>query len=368
MHFINFAFHMFVWWLVLQTGKASEFRNIALRLSKVLFLEVAITFFLCSLYVFVLSLPLTFLHTYWLDHHFGLSQQTLWNWWSERSKVFFANYLFGTISLFAFFYLVRRFPVQWPLVLGLVNVPFIILMVYIAPIVISPLFNKFMPMADCPLKFKIQNLLAKADVHDAPIFVVNKSEQTEKLNAYVDGIGNSARVVLWDNLIEKMPEDQILAVFAHELGHYKLYHIYWVIGFSLLVNAFCVAINFAFAQKFVSILPGRWNIDGLSDLALIPVLFLLTAVGGFVTDPISNGMSRFIEHQADEYGLALNGDRAAMAEAFVTLSEKNLSEPDPAPAIEFWLFSHPSLKRRIDFALHGSAQFGNLHSPPPVSD
>jgi len=368
MHFVMIAFQFFAWWLVLQTGKASEFRDIAMRLSKVLFVEVAITVLLCSLFVFVLSLPLAFFNGYWLEHQFGLSQQSLIDWSGDRAKGFLVSYVIETIWLFAFFYLVRRFPVLWPLMLGLLNVPLILFLVYIAPIVISPVFNKFVPMADCPLKIKIQSLLEKADVHDAPIFVVDRSQQTKKLNAYVDGIGNSARVVLWDNLIQKMPENQILAVVAHELGHYKLGHVYWTVAIVLLVNAFCVGINFAVAEQFVAILPGRWNISGLSDLALIPVLFLVTAVGGFVAEPISNGISRFIEHQADEYALALNSDRHALAEAFVTLSEKNLSEPDPAPAIEFWLFSHPSLKRRIDFALHGTAQFGNLRSPPPVSD
>jgi STE24 endopeptidase len=95
---------------------------------------------------------------------------------------------------------------------------------------------------------------------------------------------------------------------------------------------------------------------------------LVGCVVGFIFSPVDSWISRTMEHQADEYDLALFGNREAMAKSFITLSKQNLSEPDPPALIEFWMFSHPSLKKRIDFALHGAAQFGDLHSPPATTE
>jgi STE24 endopeptidase len=358
-HFAAIILNITVCWFLLEMGWAAVFRDIAMRMSKHLFAQVAVALLLVSISLFVFLLPLNLFAGFWLEHHFGLSKQTLLHWFGDRGKGLLVNFLVSFIVVFLFYFLVRQFPNLWPVILGAVNVPLIIVLVYIAPIVIDPVFNKFVPMADCPLRTDIQELLAKADVKNAPILVVDKSQQTKKLNAYVTGIGGSARVVLWDNLINRMPGDEILGVVAHELGHYKLHHILWGLGIALLINAMLIPINLLFAEKFIAFLPANWHIQGLSDLAFIPVLFLVATSASFLTEPLMNGLSRVMEHQADEYALALAPNRIALAEAFVRLSEENLSEPDPNPFIEFWLYSHPSLKKRIDYALHGTSPFSD---------
>ena len=213
------------------------------------------------------------------------------------------------------------------------------------------MFNKFTPLPPGPLKTRIEALAAKAGIPNAPVYVVDKSKQTHSTNAYVTGIGSSARIVLWDTTIQRMPEDQIVAVVAHEMGHYVLKHLYW--GFALSVGGLLVGLPLA--QKFVEAMLARygplWGVTSLSDYAATPALLLTVSLAGFFLAPLTNGVSRVIEHQADAYGLEVNGNGPAMARAFVSLSEQNLSDPDPPAFIKFWLFTHPPLRERIEFAL-----------------
>jgi STE24 endopeptidase len=210
-------------------------------------------------------------------------------------------------------------------------------------------------MAEGTLKTEISKLADQAGIGGAPIFVVDKSRQSQKLNAYVTGIGNSARIVLWDNTVNKLPQDQVLSIVAHEIGHYVLMHIY--IGFAIASAVLLAGLLPAqrYAEKLVAKLPSSWRISGLTDPAVIPAAMMLLTVINFISDPIVNSISRHEEHQADEFGLKLTGNGPAMARTFVSLSEQNLSLPDPPFWIEFWLFSHPTLKNRIDYALNAKS-------------
>jgi Zn-dependent protease with chaperone function len=246
---------------------------------------------------------------------------------------------------------VAKFPRRWSIVLWLIFIPFAVATTFLEPLIIEPIFNKVQIMSDGPLKRNISRLAQAAGLPGAPVFVVDKSKQTEKINAYVTGIGSSARIVIWDNTINRLPADQVLAVVGHELGHYALGHIYWgllmVIGGQLLI----LLIAQKYAAAFIARLPVSWKLQGLHDMAIIPVIMLVSTLALFVADPVINAISRYQEHQADAYGLKLTGNGPAMASCFVSLAQQNLSEPDPPKWIEWWLFSHPTLRDRIEFAL-----------------
>ena len=206
-------------------------------------------------------------------------------------------------------------------------------------------------MSDSPLKARIEELAAKAGAPNAPIYVADKSKQTNKLNAYVSGLAGSTHVVIWDTTLYKLPDDQVLSIVGHELGHYYLHHVYLDFLISVAINVLLIPVNMYLARPFIARLPSRWGICGLEDFAVLPALILAISVGTFLSDPIGNAWSRTQEHEADAFSLRVTGNGPALARAFVSLSEQNLSEPDPPPLIEFWLFSHPSLKNRINFAL-----------------
>ena len=208
------------------------------------------------------------------------------------------------------------------------------------------------PLPPGPLRAQIEALAAKAGIPNAPIYVVDKSRQTHETNAYVTGIGSSARIVLWDTMLPpRMPQDQVMAIVGHEMGHYVLKHLYW--GFLLTVLGLLLALPLAqlFAEWLLRRFGPRWHLGGLTDYAATPALLLTVSLFSFLTAPITNGVSREVEHQADTYGLKITGNGPAMARAFVSLSEQNLSDPNPPPFIKFWLFTHPPLQERINFVL-----------------
>jgi STE24 endopeptidase len=149
----------------------------------------------------------------------------------------------------------------------------------------------------------------------------------------------------------KLPADQILAILGHEIGHYVLHHIYWGFGLSICGAGLGLAILQRFAEPVRRRLPKAWGVRSIYDLTILPVCLLGSLVIGIISSPVDSAISRFMEHQADEYGLRLTGNGPAMARSFVSLSEQNLSEPNPPPLIVFWFFSHPPLQERIDFAL-----------------
>jgi Zn-dependent protease with chaperone function len=135
------------------------------------------------------------------------------------------------------------------------------------------------------------------------------------------------------------------------MGHYVLHHLLW--GFALTVGGLLALLPLAqrFTKGLLARFGPRWGVAGPTDIAATPALLLTASLFGFLLAPVTNGASRVIEHQADAYGLGVTGDRPAMARAFVSLAEQNLSDPDPPAFIRFWLFSHPPLRERIAFAL-----------------
>jgi len=249
------------------------------------------------------------------------------------------------------FGLIDKFPKRWPVILWSVLVPLIAAGIFLAPLLIDPLFNKFTPMPAGPQRDGIERVAALSGIPNAAIFIVDKSRQTTKLNAYVTGLGSSTRIVIWDNTLQKLPQDQIEAIVAHEAGHYVLGHI--VLGFAL-TSAGLVALLLS-AQKlgplFLSRLPVSWGIRGWTDPQAIPVILLFITVGSFIFAPVENAISREMERQADAFGLKVTKNPVAMARVFVSLSQQNLSEPAPPAIIQFWFFGHPSLRERILSAL-----------------
>ncbi len=336
--------------VVMQSQLASRFRDYAIRANRNKAVQIIIFSVLLTVTVALFSLPLSLGSGFYLEHAFKLSDQSLLDFLIDKLKTIGVSCVLNSIALLIFFGVVKRFRVHWPLVLWLISIPVFALGIFAEPIVIDPIFNKFTPMADGSLKTQITDLAVKAKIPNAVILVADKSKQTNKMNAYVTGIGDSSRIVLWDSTINKLPEDQVLAVVGHEIGHYSMHHIYW--GFGMIVLATLLLVPFAYlgSSWLIAVLPKRWHVGSLSDYAVTPVLMILSVSVGFITMPLFNFVSRYQEHQADRYGLELTDNRLAMANLFITFAEKNLSEPDPPAVIKFFLFTHPTLKERIEFA------------------
>lgn len=350
LYFAGTGWGLLALWGVLATGLSARLRRLVQPL-RFPFLQLVGYYALLTLVLLLVHAPLTWYSGYYLEHAYGLSSQSVGAWAADLAKGVAVDVATTAPILWLLFWLIKRAPRRWALGFWGALIPLIAFGIFVSPLVIDPLFNKFTPMPPGPLKTQIEALAAKAGIPDAPIYVVDKSKQTHATNAYVTGIGSSARIVIWDTTLQRMPQDQILAVVGHEMGHYVLKHLYW--GFLMSVGGLLVLLPLA--QKFVEGLlthfGPRWGVGGLTDYAATPALLLTMSLFSFLLAPITNSISRRIEHQADAYGLAVTGNPPAMARAFVLLSEQNLSDPNPPAFITFWLMSHPPLQERIDFAL-----------------
>jgi len=350
LYFAGTAYELLALWGVLATGLSAWLRRLVqpLRFS---FFQLAGYYALLTLALLAVHFPLTWYSGYYLEHAYGLSSQSAGAWAGDLAKGVAVNVATTVPILWLLFWLIQRSPRRWSLWFWGALIPLIAFGIFVSPLVVDPLFNKFTPLTPGPLKTQIERLAAKAGIPNAPVYIVDKSKQTHSTNAYVTGIGSSARIVLWDTTLQRMPQDQIVAIVGHEMGHYVLKHLYW--GFAMSVGGLLVLLPLAqkFAEGLLLRFGPRWGVNGLTDYAATPALLLTAALFGFLLAPVTNGVSREVEHQADAYGLQVTGNRPAMARAFVSLSEQNLSDPNPPPFITFWLMSHPPLQERINFAL-----------------
>jgi Zn-dependent protease with chaperone function len=158
---------------------------------------------------------------------------------------------------------------------------------------------------------------------------------------------------MWDTLLAKMDHDEILAVMGHEMGHYVLHHLWKGLAFSLLVSFLVFFLGQKFYDRGLAKWGGRWRIESeRGDPAALPWLLIGVSIIGFLLSPVTNGFSRYIEHQGDIFGLELTHLNEPTASAFVKFAEDSKVDPSPSKFIEFWRYSHPSLARRIEFVLH----------------
>jgi len=199
----------------------------------------------------------------------------------------------------------------------------------VAPIWIAPLFNKFGPMQDKPLGADVLATASRAGVEGARVFQVDKSVDTEKVNAYVTGIGNTKRIVLWDTLLRRLSPRQIRFVVGHELGHYVLGHVWLNIVISSALTVAGLYGVHRTADGLLATFRDRFGFDRISDVASMPLLMLLLSLFAMVITPAMLALSRHHERAADKFGLDLLRDNHAAATAFVALQEQNLAVPRP---------------------------------------
>jgi Zn-dependent protease with chaperone function len=334
----------------LWTGFSARIRDVAQRIGRRRFFVIGIYFVIFSVIGFVLDLPLSYYAGFVREHAYGLSNQTFGKWFGDAIKGLFVGICFGVAFLWLPFALVRRSPRRWWLYCGLLCIPFLLFVALISPIWIDPLFNKFGPMKDKALEAKILELADRAGIQGSRVFEVAKSEDTNAVNAYVTGFGGTKRIVLWDTILAKLDERELLVVMGHEMGHYVLGHVWrMVVFFSFIIMATFYAI-YRTAGWMIARNRSRFGFGELSDVAALPLIILLFNVYLFLISPVMLAFLRYHEHEADRFGLEITRDNHAAATAFVKLQQENLAVPRPGWLFTTWRASHPPLGDRIDFS------------------
>lgn len=335
--------------LILFSGLSARLRDFARRHARRPFfvLWLYLTGFLVVEYL--LGLPFAIYRGFLVESDFGFVNQSFLEWWGESLLSLLIS-LFITIIPVAFLYwLINRSRFWWAW-FSIGAVPFLVIMMVVAPVVIAPLFNDYEPLDDPAVEQRVLALADKAGIEGADVFQVNASKQSSKVNAYVTGLFGSKRIVLYDNLIKHFDPAEIEFVMGHEMGHYVMHHVWY----SLLVIAVFLAFSLWLMNRWIHPLIARYRkrfgFDRLGDIASLPLILIFLSVIGFFLNPVTNGVSRYFEHQADIYGMEISGvPGETAATAFDKLSAYNLADPDPNPLMEFWFYNHPSLASRMAF-------------------
>jgi STE24 endopeptidase len=357
LHFVGEGWGILQLVLLLVLRVPARMRNVAENLTKNRWGQCFVFVFLFLLAITLLDIPLRV-----YGHHvavaYGLSVQGWGSWIWDQTKGFLLTWFVGSLLVMVLFWVIRKSPKHWWFWFWIPTMAGVLFGVYISPIVVDPMFNKFEPLQQTnpALVAQLEKVVARTGVSLPPdrMFFMRASQKVTSLNAYVTGFGPSKRLVLWDTTIAAATPDELSGIFGHELGHYALDHI--VLG--LLFTALLTLIGFFVGQRATYWLlryGDRWGIRSQNDWACLAVLVLVLNVLNFCSEPIENGFSRAIEHNADVYGQeAIHGivadPQATTQQGFQRLGETSLDDPTPHPFVEFWTDSHPSTASRAAFA------------------
>ncbi|HXW68300.1 MAG TPA: M48 family metallopeptidase [Dissulfurispiraceae bacterium] len=295
----------------------------------------------------ILSAPFSLYTTFSIENRFGFNTMTLRLWMSDFIKSMLISTVMLSLVIFAGLSLIQWSPdFWWFWVWGFLFI-FSMLVMYIAPYVIEPLFNKFSPVQDELLKDKIIELTKKAGIHASRILKVDASRRSRHSNAYFTGIGRTKRIVLYDTLLEHMDANEILSVLAHELGHWKRRHLLKTLAVFEIFSFVGIYISYKIIQS--DMLLQVFDIDAGT---VFVKLLLLGFVAGFLLfplRPLANFFLRRHERQADLASYELTGDAGSMESALIKLSKENLSNFYPHPLYVALYYSHPPVSERIRY-------------------
>ena len=331
------------------SGWSARLRTLAQRIGRRWFFTIAVYYVLFTLITFLVMLPLDYYAGFVRQHAYGMSNQSVVKWAEDTLKQLALNLLAGSLLIWIPYALLARAPRRWWLYTGLLVPPLLVLVMLILPIWIDPLFNRFGPIKDSRLEAKIVALARRAGIEHGRIFEVNKSVNTKAENAYVTGLFGTQRIVLWDTLLARFDQKELMFVLGHEMGHYVMHHVLR----SILAASAAVLLGLYLVHRLAGPLVRRCShrlgFSQLANVASLPLLLMLLSLVSLGVRPLVLAYSRYQEHQADAFGLALTGDPQAAARALVKLQQDNLGNPRPSPLYMTWRATHPSLGQRIDF-------------------
>jgi len=284
----------------------------------------------------VATLPLDLWRGLYRERRFGLSTQTLGGWLADRAKGEAVEIVLGATVWATAIALVHALPRWWLAAAAAALALFVLLVSFVAPIVLEPLFNRFRPLEDARLAGELRRLAARAGVPVRDILVADASRRTTRANAYVSGLGPTRRVVVWDTLLAEGDEPALMLVVAHELGHRRDRHV-----------AKGTLLGMTGAVVLVLLLRAALGTPEPGDFPLAALLFTGLELAGL---PVIAAVSRRWERAADRSSLELTGDREAFVRAHVSLARKNLSDLSPPRLAYLMLFTHPTAPERLALA------------------
>jgi STE24 endopeptidase len=359
LYFVGILISIGIYFLFWRARLSVVFRDWATKTSRHLSIQCLIFVPLFVAATAFLKFPLHYYAGFVVEHRFGLATQGFASWLSDWGKGLAIEAALGTIVVWIFYFVVRHSPRRWWLFFWLASIPLVLGLILIEPYAIDPLFYKFTPLekSRALLTGRIESMLDHAGLAIPPqrIFEMDASSRTKAVDAYVTGLGSSKRVVVWDTTLTAMESNEVLLVLGHEIGHYVLHHIPKEFILDEAVALLFFFLGFLAANRLVERAGPCVGIEGVGDLASLPLVLVVLIGMVFLSAPLVNGISRHYEHQADQFALevaygVVPDPNAAEVQALQILGEQDLADPEPSPFIKFWLYTHPPLADRIRFA------------------
>lgn len=356
---INFVYGLVVLWLILRWKFASRYRTWAENKSSRRILQALIFSPLLILTIDVFELS-TGIYQQWVSRQYGLSIQRWGSWFWDWTKGELISVVIATILVWILYAVIHKSARGWWFYFWLASMPIGLLLFFLQPLIIQPLFNKFEPLAqkNPALTVSLEKLVQRAGERIPPerMFLMIASEKTTAVDAYVTGFGASKRIVVYDTTIAKATAPEILFVAGHELGHYALGHIPKGLAFFAALLFLFFYLGFRSIGWVLARWSAGWDVRGVGDWASLPVLMLILSVLFFVANPVSSAFSRHYEHQADQYGLEAIHDLVpdsgqAAAQGFLLGGDIDLGDPEPNAVDVFLFYDHPPVSDRVQFAV-----------------
>jgi STE24 endopeptidase len=297
------------------------------------------------LLAFLLGLPFSIYSTFVIEERFGFNRTTARTFIIDLVKAAMLSILLGVPLLAAIlWFFINTGSYGWLLCwIGTVLIGFIIQ--FLAPVLIMPLFNKFTPLEEGPLKDTIMAYAQRQNFKISGIFTMDGSKRSTKLNAFFTGFGRFRKIVFFDTLLEEVEDDEVVAVLAHEMGHFKRRHIWKLMAASILQTGLMFYLLSLFMEN-----PGLFRAFKMEHISIYASLFFFA----FIYSPFStllsiafNRMSRVYEFEADRFAALTTGSPGALVRALKKLSRANLSNLTPHPAMVLLNYSHPPVLERI---------------------
>ena len=346
---------------LLHFGWSATMRNFAERITRFKPLQDGIYWTEFLIVTTILGAPLGVYEGYFRERQYGLATQTLVPWLGDQLIILVVNIILGALVTMALLAVVRRLPRTWWIWGAGVSIFFFIFFIMIAPVYIFPLLNRFKVLDDPKITQPILSLARANGIPAQKVYETDASRQTTRMSANVSGFGKTMRITLNDNLLRRGSPEEIQAVMGHEMGHYVLHHIPKdILYFSVVITIF-FAFLWRSLERCLARWGGRWKVQGIGDAAVIPLVFLLGSLVGFVYTPFLNTHIRTNEHEADMYGLNASRQPDGFAQAAIHLGEYRKMNPGP---VEEWIFfDHPSGRNRIHDAMLWKAENLRLFTP-----
>jgi STE24 endopeptidase len=348
LYFIDAFVQLAIFYGFWRTGAALRWRDWFEHRIRVPWLAAAayIAIALCAFSVVLF--PLSWYGGYVVEHQFGLSSAAFSVWFGDWAKDVVLTAVVGGLVGAGFVRLVARAPRRWPVFAALIAAPLILFASAIYPVFVAPLFNKYTPLPASPLTRAILDMAAKNGIDTNVVYEYDMSRQTNEGNAYVAGIGPVERIAIGDTLLRDLKPDEVLYVVAHEMGHYKLGHLWLGSFYAWIGSIFAIALVAFTVPRILTRVPGRAR-DLADPAALSMVAFVLLAAS-VVLAPVTNGLSRGIEHAADVFAADHTELGGAGVRAFARIGTENLSILHPPDLVVWYFYDHPPLDERVEYA------------------